>query len=186
MTCLRNLSDEYAPDLPPHVDIDQLSGPEIKNLVVHAVRACDNWSKEYPEAYREAILRIKNPKGEPDSRQLSVIDILLVPGGEYVMVRWFRGSLQCYHVPTSECVWELPPRPDGEEIPELKPQTFSASLVATEGSKQLMVLVAFSSIYSYTQSVFFLFFVWGTVMLIKSTASWSCTGSMFNSNNRLQ
>lgn len=155
MACLRNLSNEYVPDLPPHVDIDQLSGPEIKNVVVRAVRAYDSWNKEYPEANREAVLKVKNPEREMDPRQVLIIDILLVPGGEYVMVRWFRGALQCYHVPTGECVWNLPPRPAGEEIPELKPQVFSADLIATEGSKQLMVLVAFVSIYSYAQSVFF-------------------------------
>ena len=31
--------------------------------------------------------------------------MFLVPGGEYLMVHWGDTLLQCWHVPSGECVW---------------------------------------------------------------------------------
>lgn len=187
MAYLRGLSEEYAPDLPPHVDLGRLSGPEIKNIIIRAVRACHNWSNEYPKASREATLWVKNPGGKMGHLREEKGHIVLVPGGEYVMVHWSRGFLQCYHVPTSECIWEISQILVEEEVIGLRPKVFGVDLVVSEGSQQLMVLVVFAGEKKDSiRSVILSLLVWGTVMLIKSAiASWSCTKSIPNSENRL-
>ena len=155
MACLRNLSDECAPNLPPHIDVDQLSSPELKGVVVRAVQAHDRWDTQYPKAHREAIVTLQNPGGrlgKPGEDSY----VMLVPGSEYVLVLWSGGSLQCYHVSTSECAWEIPPRPAG-----LKSEIFDVDVVVVEGSKQLMVLVLFKNTVTKTRSVFSLPFVRG-------------------------
>ncbi|KAH8106373.1 hypothetical protein DFH11DRAFT_1712132, partial [Phellopilus nigrolimitatus] len=113
LTHLRGLPNECAPDLPPHVSLDSLDCIGLKTLVVRALRGNRNWNSPLPKATREIKVIVNNPIREPT---LVVKKASLVPGGDYLMVRWsssqvnpwLYGYVQLLEVPNGEKIWLYP------------------------------------------------------------------------------
>lgn len=112
LTHLRGLSNECAPDLPPHVSLESLDCMGLKMLVVCAVRRNKNWNSPSPKVTREMNVIFDKPIQEP---ALVVKKASLVPGGDYLMVQWTSKSIEWMHgyvqlleVSNGEKIWLYP------------------------------------------------------------------------------
>ncbi|KDQ17733.1 hypothetical protein BOTBODRAFT_172162 [Botryobasidium botryosum FD-172 SS1] len=141
---LKRLGDEYAPEIPPHVDVDALQGPGLKGVVTRALRAHANWGGESaPKAVRQTTVVLHNPDGAMGNLRHgnSGHIVHLVPGGEYLMVGWSKGFLQCYHVLSKECIWTFPDPASRTSIPDFSLKAFGVDLTVEEGETKLMVAI---------------------------------------------
>lgn len=146
-----NLNDEYAPDIPPYVDINNIGVFELKRHVFRALRAHGNWSiTAAPKVSHETLITLHNPNNELGwfnhpcyGRPVTERFVYIVPGGEYLMVGWPIGALQCYRIGTSECIWNLWPLNSGSTTPgsELITESFCPDRCVSQDANELRVLV---------------------------------------------
>ncbi|KAH8118873.1 hypothetical protein DFH11DRAFT_1723711 [Phellopilus nigrolimitatus] len=110
------LDQHDAPDLPPHVSLNDLTSEELRTLVERAQRRYRNSTDPAPlRPTRKTTIRIKPAIDESrdslsvltaKAEQLTVrpVDTELLPGGALLLVH-LEDDLQCWTVPGGERVW---------------------------------------------------------------------------------
>ncbi|KAH8106374.1 hypothetical protein DFH11DRAFT_1270624 [Phellopilus nigrolimitatus] len=122
LTLLRGLPNEFAPDLVPHVSIVSLDCAHLKDLVVRAVRRNRNWNSSSPKVTHEFKVFVKSPK---EGARKNINEASIVPGGDYLMVRWSKRFVQLYRLKNSELIWSYPNFDNSSELLSLN--KFSSS-----------------------------------------------------------
>ncbi|EJD04355.1 uncharacterized protein FOMMEDRAFT_167559 [Fomitiporia mediterranea MF3/22] len=101
-----------APDLPPHVDVSELSSSELRTLVVNAVRVYHQTLSGAARYYLKASVVPNNPQGTFGSlrSRLGTSSATLAPGGRYLFLMWSEDVIQIYDLEcNSSCVWTYRP-----------------------------------------------------------------------------
>ncbi|EJD08411.1 uncharacterized protein FOMMEDRAFT_138231, partial [Fomitiporia mediterranea MF3/22] len=122
---LQDLDQVHAPDLPPHILIASLQYPDLRSLVVRARRRVLNYTSTSPlRVSRRIVIPIgqKNVNGILGEPSGWGADTLLLPGGQYFLMKWPAGYLQFWEVETAECLWTYPDLPQdplelNDEVP---------------------------------------------------------------------
>ncbi|KAH8104196.1 hypothetical protein DFH11DRAFT_1692350 [Phellopilus nigrolimitatus] len=139
---LRALEQDRAPDLPPHVSIDDLTLEQLRTLVVRAHRRVLNYTGPAPmRPTRETTVRVGfvNSDGTAGRPLGYMLKMKLLPGGVLLLVLWSEGDLQCWTVPGGKCVWSYRWQPEAEDMPPMKVCSFAYDMQANGDVRVLVV-----------------------------------------------
>lgn len=111
LSILQALDYTNAPNLPPQVKVRFMNSSEIREIVVKAISANRNWtSKMGPRCTRAIDVTLAKPEvAAHNDVPRWVTSTKLLPGGQYLLVLWREGPLQCYRVEGSVCIWSFSP-----------------------------------------------------------------------------
>ena len=124
LKCLQSLGPYEPPNIPKHVPLSSLTTKNLRSAAVAARRQTRRWeSDSSPTLAREIVISLENANpgevlGEPVEFGLQ---LHLLPGGDYLLVFWPAGYLQCWSVHEREWLWVYPGFPEGasEDRPKL-------------------------------------------------------------------
>ncbi|KAH8103179.1 hypothetical protein DFH11DRAFT_1521368, partial [Phellopilus nigrolimitatus] len=139
---LHVLDKDLAPNIAPHVSINDLSWQELRNLVVCARRrhlTCTGPAPLLPT--RETTVRVGFVNSDATvGRPLGyIVNMKLLPGGKLLLVLWSEGDLQCWTVPGGECVWSYRPQSEAQDMPPMKVCSFTYDMQANGDVRVLVV-----------------------------------------------
>lgn len=108
---LQELDQDHAPNLLPHVLLSSLSWEKLRDIVIRAERRHNRCAgPNAPRPTREITVDIHQSNKEGTLGQPSGwgSELFLLPGGEYLFVKWPKGVLQCWNVLSNKCIWTYP------------------------------------------------------------------------------
>ena len=125
-----------APDLPPHISIDDLSVQELKSKVVDATLNALAWMK------RHSLKLSLKSELELDAEQKDYpVAVKVVPGGKMILVV-NNGQLEVWSVESKMCLWSA--RTVVRED-DLECTSFDFDLQKTPDGLNLMIVAEYSS-----------------------------------------
>ena len=102
-TCLQRLDVECAPSLNPFEPLISKPTPDLKEMVIRAIRRHKNWSDPTQEhKLRSVDLPITRDAGDLDI----LVEPRLLPGGKEVLIL-NCGRLELWSLVTKERIWEI-------------------------------------------------------------------------------
>ncbi|KAH8108576.1 hypothetical protein DFH11DRAFT_1516647 [Phellopilus nigrolimitatus] len=153
LTLLLGLPNEFAPDLLPHVSIVSLDCAHLKELVVRAVRRNWNWNSSSPKVAHELKVFVKKPE---NGAVQGINEASIVPGGDYLMVRWFKRFVRLYRLENSKMIWSYPNSDSRPELLSLNEPSSRYNVDRISEDVLRVLLVAFVD--ETATSVFFSFY----------------------------
>ena len=111
---LQDLKEDEAPSTPPHVPLESLQYPRLRDLVTEAHRRDVAWlTNSKLKLLHETIITYRSSDvGDIFDPTDFAPELFVLPGGEYVLSMWpeVEGYLMCWSVPKRKWLWSYPTR----------------------------------------------------------------------------
>lgn len=110
---LHSLDQAHAPAVHPKTSIHTLSGPQLRELVVRATLRYNSCVHNTPpRTTRNEVLSLNVNVEVMGKLSEWGSELLLLPDGQHLLIKWPRGYLQCWNVSKGTCLQTYPPLPE--------------------------------------------------------------------------